>query len=185
MTVFTHLHLGKTWLNTPPASSVTEGWEGRWWGSSILCSLRITSKHWWEKQLHVAVCYLHLLQLRGWFVEEREGGGWRPACYRNILKAVLLMPRLLNIRVCNLPVHHCLLIKLCKSSSGYVPICCDALFVRLFIWLVQLISSSPGLCAAGSEWYPVGCVVLKLHFLLTASVVCAMFSRGNNRCNAA
>lgn len=28
-------------------------------------------------------------------------------------------------------------------------------------------------------------IVLKLHFLLTVSVVYAMFSHGNNRCNAA
>lgn len=47
-----------------------------------------------------------------------------------------------------LPVHHIPLLKLCRLSSGYVPICCSALFVKVFIWSVQLLFGSFGLCTA-------------------------------------
>lgn len=42
------------------------------------------------------------------------------------------------------PSNHTPLFKLCKISSGYVPNCSSALFVKVFIWLVQLLSAALG-----------------------------------------
>lgn len=68
------------------------------------------------------------------------------------------------------------LLKVCKFSSGYVPICCNALFVKVFILLVQLLFP----VALGYVQQASVCIVLmivialKPHFFHDMYLVCTV-----------